>query len=108
MGVLSVSKLLVILLIIPRSTIVLHLSKLLERLVCILSSMKIYSSPKYLVAHLPNDIGVVWRKGSHYANTYDGWTSTNPVDAFSFGWEHDHATMLDFTSALQTWMNDNA
>jgi hypothetical protein len=103
-----VSKLLVILLIIPRSGGVLPLSKLLERLDSTLSDLKIYSSPKYLTAQISKYKGVVWRKGSHYANVYEGWGSTNPVDTFSFGWEHDHATMLDFTSALQTWMNDNA
>ena len=64
--------------------------------------MQITSSPEYMTAQLPNDIGVVWRKGSHYANIYEGWTSTNPTDCFSFAWEKNTTTQLDFTSALQS------
>ena len=64
--------------------------------------MHITSSNGYLVANLPNDIGIVWDKGSHYANIYQGWNSTNPIDCFSFAWEKNLASMLDFTTALQT------
>lgn len=64
--------------------------------------MQITSSPDYMTAHLPNDIGVVWYKGSHYANIYDGWNSPNPIDCFSFAFEKNRTTQLDFTSALQT------
>jgi hypothetical protein len=102
-----VLRLLEILPIIPRSLGVLPLLRLLEWQVFTLSDLKIYSSPLFLTAKVSEDKGIIWRKGSHYANIYHGWNSTNPVDAFSFGWEHDHATMLDFTSALQTWMKDN-
>jgi hypothetical protein len=68
--------------------------------------MKIYSSPDYLTAHLPNDIGVVWFKGSHYANIYDGWNSPNPVDCFSFAFEKNKTSMLDFTSTLESYLNE--
>lgn len=64
--------------------------------------MQITSSADYMTATLPNDIGVVWQKGSHYANIYEGWNSPNPIDCFSFAWEKNRTTQLDFTSALQT------
>ena len=64
--------------------------------------MKITSSADYMTATLPNDVGVVWQKGSHYANIYEGWNSPNPIDCFSFAWEKNRTTQLDFTSALQT------
>ena len=67
--------------------------------------MKIYSMEHHMVAHLPNDIGVVWFKGSHYANVYDGWGSVNNVDCFSFSFEKNETSMLDFTTALESWMN---
>jgi len=66
--------------------------------------MKIYSSNNYLTAHLPNDIGVTWLKGSHTANVWDGWKSVNAVDCFSFAWEKNVTSMLDFTTALESWM----
>ena len=64
--------------------------------------MQITSSADYMTATLPNDVGVVWQKGSHYANIYEGWNSPNPIDCFSFAWEKNRTTQLDFTSALQT------
>jgi hypothetical protein len=67
------------------------------------SPMVIYSTDTHVVAHLPNDIGVVWQKGSHTANVYDGWSSTNNVDCFSFSYEKDETSMLDFTTALESW-----
>lgn len=67
--------------------------------------MVIYSTENHVVAHLPNDIGVVWAKGSHYANVYDGWNSVNNVDCFSFAFEKNKTSMLDFTKALESWAN---
>jgi hypothetical protein len=64
--------------------------------------MKIESSNGYLVASLPNNVGVVWLKGSHTANVYHGWKSTNAIDCFTFAFEKDRASMLDFTTALQS------
>ena len=64
--------------------------------------MKIESSKEYMTAILPNDVGVVWLKGSHTANVYDGWNSTNPVDCFTFAWEKGITSQLDFTTALQS------
>lgn len=64
--------------------------------------MRIESSKDYMTAILPNDVGVVWLKGSHTANIYQGWTSRNPIDCFTFAFEKNRTTQLDFTSALQT------
>lgn len=66
--------------------------------------MQITSSKEYMTAHLPNDVGVVWLKGSHYANIYEGWQSTNPIDCFTFAWEKNRTSMLDFTSALVSYL----
>ena len=68
--------------------------------------MNITSSTDYITAKLPNDIGVVWFKGSHYANIYDGWNSPNPVDCFSFAFEKNRTTQLDFTTSLQTYLEN--
>jgi len=64
--------------------------------------MNIKSSADYMTATLPNDVGVVWYKGSHYANVYEGFNSPNPIDCFSFAWDKNKTSQLDFTSALQT------
>ncbi len=66
--------------------------------------MHITSSPEYLTAQITDSLGVVWYKGSHYANVYEGFTSTNPIDCFSFAWEKDRTSMLDFTSALERFV----
>ena len=68
--------------------------------------VNITSSTDYITAKLPNDIGVVWFKGSHYANIYDGWNSPNPVDCFSFAFEKNRTTQLDFTTSLQTYLEN--
>jgi hypothetical protein len=64
--------------------------------------MKIESTKDYMTAILPNDVGVVWLKGSHTANVYQGWNSTNPIDCFTFAFEKNRTSQLDFTSALQS------
>ena len=64
--------------------------------------MHITSSTDYMTATLPNDVGVVWYKGSHYANVYEGFNSPTPIDCFSFAWDKNKTSQLDFTSALQT------
>ena len=68
--------------------------------------MKIYSTRDHMTAHLENDIGVVWFKGSNYANVYDGWNSPNPVDCFSFAFEKNKTTMLDFTESLAVYASE--
>ena len=68
--------------------------------------MKIYSMEHHMVAHLPNDVGVVWEKGSHYANVYDGWKSVNNVDCFSFAFEKNKTSMLDFTESLAVYLEN--
>lgn len=68
--------------------------------------MRIDSSGDHFVATLPNNVGVVWYKGSHTANVYQGWDSTNPIDCFTFAFQKNRTSMLDFTSALQNYVED--
>lgn len=67
--------------------------------------MRIISKGDRLVAiPLPNNRRVEWIKGGHYANVWQGGTE---VDVFSFAWEKNHTSMLDFTSALQSYLEDD-
>jgi len=49
------------------------------------------------------DLKVTW-EGTHYAYVRfpDGFQ-----DLFSFAWEKNKPTQLDFTEALEGWINDN-
>jgi hypothetical protein len=49
---------------------------------------------------------VVWAKGSHYANVYEGWNSPNNIDCFSFAFEKNKTSMLDFTESLAVYLAD--
>ena len=71
-----------------------------------MSNVIIRSTPAHLIAELPRKIKVHWLKGSHTADVYAG-NDLFAHDVFTFAWEKNRASMLDFTSALQTWMNDN-
>jgi hypothetical protein len=64
--------------------------------------MKIISYPDHIDALIGFDAWVEWHKGSHTANCYneDGLI----FDCFTFAWEKNHPNMLDFTTALQSWM----
>lgn len=68
--------------------------------------MRIDSNGDTLVATLPESVGVVWNRGSHYANVYSGWESHNPINCFSFAWEKNYTSMLDFTTALENYITD--
>lgn len=72
--------------------------------------MRIDSNGDTLVATLPESVGVVWNRGSHYANVYIGWESHDPImlfsECFSFAWEKNHTSMLDFTTALENYITD--
>lgn len=68
--------------------------------------MNITSSQDYMTATLPNDVGVVWYKGSHYANVYEGFNSPNPIDCFSFAFEKNRTSQLDFTRSLQIYLEE--
>lgn len=45
---------------------------------------------------------IEWHKGSHTANVYNACNDN--YDVFTFGWEKDYPTMLDFTTALATYL----
>jgi hypothetical protein len=47
---------------------------------------------------------VVWAKGSHYANVYQGCDSPNNIDCFSFAFEKNKTSMLDFTESLAVYL----
>lgn len=54
-------------------------------------------------AYLPRQTRVDWLKGSHTANVYrahDAWA----YDTFTFAFEKNRTSMLDFTTALESWM----
>ena len=55
---------------------------------------------------ISTDFGTIVWNGSHYGNvfTHDG----KEVDAFSFAWEKDKPTELDFTEAAQQYLIDMA
>lgn len=44
---------------------------------------------------------VIWHKGTHTANVYP---EHGEPDCFTFSWEKNTTTMLDFTTALQNWI----
>ena len=52
---------------------------------------------------LPYGEHVEWVKGTHTAYVHSG--SGRIVDAFSFSWEKNSPTMLDFTESLHTWLD---
>lgn len=75
----------------------------------------ITSSQDYLTVDLP-DVGffgtrITWSKGGHYANistpnyhhNFETWSN---IDCFSFAWEKNRTSMLDFTTALESWISD--
>ena len=47
-------------------------------------------------------VRVTWVNGSHTANVFD--ESGREIDCFTFGWEKDKATGLDFADSLNAWM----
>lgn len=62
--------------------------------------MMILSRENEMVAYLPTVV-VRWTKGSHTANVFG---EGGEVDVFTFGWEKNNPNQLDFTTALQSWM----
>jgi hypothetical protein len=60
----------------------------------------IFSKPNHMVA-MCNKVTVEWRRGSHTANVYDG---RGEIDCFTFAWQKDKTQMLDFTTALHSYL----
>ena len=52
---------------------------------------------------LPNGEWHKWTKGSHTVNVWQGGTE---VDCYTFAWEKDRASMLDFTTALASYLEN--
>lgn len=53
-----------------------------------------------MCAYLPTVV-VRWTKGSHTANVFG---EGGEFDCFTFAWEKNTPSQLDFTTALQSWM----
>ena len=62
--------------------------------------MQILSNKTSMVA-IAGDHTVRWAKGSHTANVFLGG---HEVDVFTFAWCKDKASQLDFTTALQSYL----
>lgn len=57
-------------------------------------------------AYLPRQTRVDWLKGSHTAHVYRAHDAY-AYDVFTFAFEKDRASMLDFTESLENWIKDN-
>lgn len=63
--------------------------------------MQIISNGERMLAISGNHT-IEWYKGSHTANVHgNGWT-----DCFTFAWAKDRPSMLDFTTSLQTYLEN--
>lgn len=43
-----------------------------------------------------------WNKGSHTVNVYSG---QDEIDCYTFAWQKNRTSMLDFTTALQSYLD---
>jgi hypothetical protein len=65
--------------------------------------MRIMSKGDSLIAFPYNGQGrIEWHKGSHYAHILTNTGETE--DLFSFAWEKNRTSMLDFTQALHSFL----
>ena len=66
--------------------------------------LRITSDGETLTLHgLPFGETIEWDKRTHYAYCYNG--GGRMVDQFSFAWEKNNPTMLDFTEAAQNFIS---
>ena len=63
--------------------------------------MRIVSKPRVMFAYVGRDV-IEWSKGSHTANVYNA--CNEEYDVFTFAWEKNYPTMLDFTTALASYL----
>lgn len=61
--------------------------------------MQIISTPDTMIA-VVDDLTILWRKGTHTANVFQA----EGGDVFTFAWDKNETSMLDFTSALQNYL----
>ena len=67
--------------------------------------MRIISkSDRFIAFPLRNMGRVEWIKGSHTANVLSN--TGEALDTFTFAWEKNRASMLDFTTSLQTYLSE--
>lgn len=67
--------------------------------------MKIVSTGiGFFVEFPPTDIWHSWRQGSHTANVYHGFKE---IDCYTFAWEKNETSMLDFTNALESYLKED-
>lgn len=65
--------------------------------------MRIYSDGDHMVAFFPaTGVRHEWYKGSHTVNVT---TQRGDMDCYTFAWEKSRTNMLDFTSALEEYLN---
>lgn len=66
--------------------------------------MEIYSTTNSLWAYFPETrVYHRWVKGSHYAGI---WNEGIEIDCYTFAWEKNRASMLDFTTALVSYLSE--
>jgi len=63
--------------------------------------MKIYSDV-YEITALTDDLIIRWIKGTHTAEVFRN--DDLAYDVFTFGWEKNNPSMLDFTTSLQNYL----
>ncbi len=72
-----------------------------------MSNLTIRSTPAHLIVQLPRKIQVRWLKGSHTAEVYAS-DNLYAHDVFTFAFEKNRTSMLDFTESLQNWLEYRA
>lgn len=67
--------------------------------------MKIFSNGESLIATFAPATRVwhSWIKGSHTVNVWEGG---HEIDCYTFAWEKNHPSMLDFTTALESYLTE--
>lgn len=67
--------------------------------------MRIISKSDRLIAFPLRNMGrVEWIKGSHTANVLSN--TGEALDVFTFAWDKDRTSMLDFTTSLHTYLSE--
>lgn len=67
--------------------------------------MRIISkSDRFIAVPLANMSRVEWVKGSHTANVLSN--TGEALDVFTFAWDKNRPSMLDFTSSLQNYLEN--
>lgn len=66
--------------------------------------MRIISKSDCMIATFPaTGVWHKWDKGSHTVNV---WQGGHEIDCYTFAWEKNKTSMLDFTTALVSYLED--